>query len=63
MVDRVMRKPEFEEYWIVLLVCMLCIFFIIGCAKVETKKEVTTHPVPEEDPIRELLIELGEIEK
>jgi len=59
MVDAVMRKPEFEEYWIVFLVCCLCVFFILGCAKMENKEEVKTYPLPEEDPILEKLIELN----
>ena len=103
MVDRVMRKPEFEEYWIVFLVCCLVVFFMIGCTttpttieepkteKVQTTKkqmpnpilcailflsadcsikekdnakvyEAETHPVPVEDPILELLIDIGEVD-
>ena len=62
VVDTDMRKPEFEEYWIVFLVCMLVIFFMLGCAKVEHKEEVKTYPLSEEDPILEKLIEIGEVE-
>ena len=52
-----------DKFWIMFLVVMLVSFFLIGCSKVPTKKnEVTTHAVPEEDPILELLIELGEVE-
>lgn len=54
-----MRKPKFEEYWIVFLVCALAIFFIIGCAEAE---EAETHPLPEDDPITEKLIELNIID-
>ena len=59
MVDAVMRRPEFEEYWIIFLVCALVIFFMLGCAKIEHKEEVKTYPLPEEDPILEKLIELN----
>jgi hypothetical protein len=51
-----MKKPDFEDFWIVFLVCALVIFFIIGCAEAE---EAETHPLPEEDPILEKLIELN----
>lgn len=57
-----MKKPEFEEYWIVFLVCALVIFFILGCAKMETKEEVKTYPLPAEDPILEKLIELNVVD-
>ena len=61
MVDTDMRKPEFEEYWIVFLVCMLVVFFMIGCS-MKQGDEVKTYPLPEEDPILEKLIELKEVE-
>ena len=57
-----MKKPDFSDVWIVFLVCCLCVFFILGCAKVETKEEVKTYPLPEEDPILEKLIELNVID-
>lgn len=53
-----MKKPNFSDIWIVFLVCCLCIFFILGCAKVD-KEEVKTYPLPEKDPILEKLIELN----
>lgn len=64
-----MKKPQFEEYWIIFLVCMLVVFFTIGCSVVYDTKvehlehEAETHPLPEEDSILEKLIELGEVEK
>lgn len=61
MVDIDMRKPEFEEYWIIFLVCMLVVFFMIGCS-MKKDDEVKTYPLPEEDPILEKLIELKEVE-
>jgi len=62
MVDAVMKKPDFNDVWIVFLVCCLCVFFMLGCAKTETKEEVETYPLPEEDPILEKLIELNIVE-
>ena len=62
MVDGVVKKPDFNDVWIVFLVCCLCVFFILGCAKMETKEEVKTYPLPEEDPILEKLIELNIVE-
>lgn len=63
-----MKKPQFEDYWIIFLVCMLVIFFTIGCSMVYDGKvehlehEAETQPLPAEDPITEKLIELGEID-
>jgi len=62
MVDAVMKKPDFNDVWIVFLVCCLCVFFMLGCAKMENKEEVKTYPLPEEDPILEKLIELNIVE-
>lgn len=54
-----MKKPKFEDYWIIFLVCCLVIFFMLGCAKAGTEEEAETYPLPEEDPILEKLIELN----
>ena len=62
MVDGVVKKPDFNDVWIVFLVCCLVIFFMLGCAKMENKEEVKTYPLPEEDPILEKLIELNIVE-
>ena len=55
-------KDYTDKAWIILV--MLCIvFWIIGCAITENyEEEVKTYPLPEEDPILEKLIELGEVE-
>ena len=53
-------KDYTDKAWIVIvLVCI--VFWLIGCAK-EIKEEVKTYPLPEEDPILEKLIEIGEVE-
>lgn len=54
-------KDYSDKAWIIVVI--LCvIFWIIGCAKVETKDEVETFPYPEEDPILEKIIELNVVE-
>jgi len=30
MVDGIMKKPDFNDVWIVVLVCALAVFFILG---------------------------------
>lgn len=56
-------KDYTDKAWIVIvLVCIA--FWLIGCGTVTTTEyEATTHPVPVEDPILELLIKLGEVEE
>jgi len=54
-------KDYTDKAWIIIVI--LCIiFWIVGCTTATTEYEATTHPVPVEDPILELLIELGEVE-
>ena len=52
-------KDYTDKAWIILV-----LVWLIGCGTVTTTEyEATTHPVPVEDPILELLIKLGEVEE
>jgi len=54
-------KDYTDKAWIIIIILCL-IFWMVGCAKTETKEEVKTYPLPKEDPILEKLIEIGEVE-
>jgi hypothetical protein len=63
MGPRTSRMKDYtDKAWIVIVI--LCIiFWIVGCAITDNyDEEVKTYPLPEEDPILEKLIELGEVE-
>jgi hypothetical protein len=57
MVDGIMKDYTDKAWIIIVLVCI--VFWLIGCSYFETKEEVKTYPLPEEDPILEKLIELN----
>jgi hypothetical protein len=57
MVDGIMKDYTDKAWIIIVLVCI--IFWLMGCSYFETKEEVKTYPLPEEDPILEKLIELN----
>ena len=59
-VDGVMKDYTDKAWIIIVLVCI--IFWLMGCSYFETKEEVKTYPLPEEDPILEKLIELNIVE-
>jgi hypothetical protein len=57
MVDGIMKDYTDKAWIIIVLVCI--VFWLMGCSYFETKEEVKTYPLPEEDPILEKLIELN----
>ena len=60
MVDADMKDYTDKAWIVIVLICI--VFWLIGCSYFETKEEVETFPYPEEDPILEKLIELGEVD-
>ena len=60
MVDGIMKDYTDKAWIIIVLVCI--VFWLMGCSYFETKEEVKTYPLPEEDPILEKLIELNIVE-
>ena len=60
MVDGIVKDYTDKAWIIIVLVCI--IFWLMGCSYFETKEEVKTYPLPEEDPILEKLIELNVVE-
>ena len=60
MVDGIMKDYTDKAWIVIVLICLL--FWLIGCSYFETKEEVETYPLLEEDPILEKLIELNIVE-
>ena len=55
--EEIMKDYTDKAWIIIVLVCI--VFWLMGCSYFETKEEVKTYPLPEEDPILEKLIELN----
>ena len=60
MVDGNMKDYTDKAWIVIVLVCI--VFWLIVCSSAEKNEEAETYPYPKEDPILELLIELGEVE-
>ena len=56
------KDKDYTGTWVAFLLIALWCFWLVGCGSAEKNEEAETYPYSQEDPILELLIELGEVE-